>query len=180
MRRKPLSAANLYGQAVTPRPAIAVNFRSFDTGCGEPVRCTVEIADTGLQTGQGMHGSFSRADTANFMAAIGPDFKTGFTDPAPVSNADIGKTIAKILRVTPKEKGKLVGRVVAEAMAGGGAAPKAAHERVASRPAPNGVRTMLELQRVGDTRYFDAAGFPGRSVGLTPGAAGQQHVSANR
>src|SRR5205085_997754 len=38
----PLSAANLHGQAVTPHPAIAVNFRSFDTGCGEPVRCAVE------------------------------------------------------------------------------------------------------------------------------------------
>ena len=37
--------------------------------------CAVEIADTGLQQGQGMHGSFSRADTMNFMAAIGPDFK---------------------------------------------------------------------------------------------------------
>jgi hypothetical protein len=170
----PLSAANLYGQAVTPRPAIAVNFRSFDTGCGEPLRCTVEIADTGLQQGQGMHGSFSRADTANFMAAIGPDFKTGFADPAPVSNADIGKTIARILRVTPADKGKLVGRVLDEAMAAGGGAPQAARETVASEPSPEGLRTVLELQRVGDTRYFDAAGFPGRSVGLSGGSPGQR------
>ncbi len=44
-----------------------------------------------------MHGSFSRADTMNFMAAIGPDFKSGFVDEAPVSNADIGKTIAQVL-----------------------------------------------------------------------------------
>jgi len=49
----PLSAINLYGAAVTPGPAIAVNFRSFDSGCGEPLRCTVEIADTGLQPGVG-------------------------------------------------------------------------------------------------------------------------------
>jgi len=167
----PLSAANLYGAAVTPRPAIAVNFRSFDTGCGEPLRCTVEIADTGLQTGQGMHGSFSRADTANFMAAIGPDFKAGFADPAPASNADVGKTIAHILGVTPKEKGKLVGRVLDEAMAGGGGAPQAARETVASEPGHGDLRTVLELQRVGDARYFDAAGFPGRSVGLS-GASG--------
>src|SRR3954454_14385298 len=92
-------AAELYGKSVTPRPAIAINFRSFDTGCGEKLRCTVEIADTGLQQGQGMHGSFSRADTVNFMAASGPDFKTGFVDPAPVSNADVGKTIAYILKL---------------------------------------------------------------------------------
>jgi hypothetical protein len=86
----PLSAINLKGLARTPRPAIAVNFRSFATGCAVPVMCTVEIADAGLQQGQGMHGSFSRADTMNFMAAIGPDFKRGFVDEAPVSNADMG------------------------------------------------------------------------------------------
>jgi hypothetical protein len=162
----PLSAANLYGQAVTPRPAIAVNFRSFDSGCGEPLRCTVEIADTGLQQGQGMHGSFSRADTANFMAAIGPDLKSGFADPAPVSNADIGKTVARILGVTPKEKGQLVGRVIDEAMRDG-AVRAFSRETIASEPGHDGLSTVLETQRVGDTRYFDAAGFPGRSVGLS-------------
>jgi len=161
----PLSAANLYGQAVTPRPAIAVNFRSFDTGCGEPVRCTVEIADTGLQQGQGMHGSFSRADTMNFMAAIGPDFKSGFRDPAPVSNADIGKTIAHVLGLTPEDKGRLVGRVITEALPGG-SVPAFAGDTLTSEASPEGLRTMLIMQRVGETRYFDAAGFPGRSVGL--------------
>ncbi len=78
----------LEGSAVTPHPAIAVNFRSFDTVCGEPVRCPVEVADTVLQQGQGMHGSFSRGDTWNFMAMQGPDFKSKFVDPAPASNAD--------------------------------------------------------------------------------------------
>ena len=166
----PLSAINLSGAAITPHPAIVINFRSFDTGCGEPVRCTVEIADTGLQQGQGMHGSFSRADTMNFMAATGPDFKTGFIDPAPVSNADIGKTIAHVLKLTPADKGRLVGRVIGEALPGG-AAPTATRETIASEPTPQGLRTVLETQRVGDTRYFDAAGFPGRTVGLsaTPG-----------
>jgi len=73
----------LEGSAITPHPAIAISFRSFDTICGEPVRCTVEVADTVLQQGQGMHGSFSRADTWNFMAMQGPDFKPQFVDPAP-------------------------------------------------------------------------------------------------
>ena len=82
---------------MTPHPAIVISFRSFDTGCGEPVRCTVEVADTVLQEGQGMHGSFSRADTWNFMAMQGPDFKSHFVDPAPASNADIGRTIAHLL-----------------------------------------------------------------------------------
>jgi hypothetical protein len=37
---------------------------------------------------------------------------------------------------------------------------------VRSEPAANGLRTILNLQQVGSTRYFDAAGFPGRTVGL--------------
>jgi hypothetical protein len=73
----PLSDIMLDGSAVTPTPAIVVSFRSFDTICEEPVRCAVEVADTSLQQGQGMHGSFSRADTWNLMALSGPDFKTG-------------------------------------------------------------------------------------------------------
>jgi hypothetical protein len=30
----------------------------------------------------------------------------------------------------------------------------------------NGLRTIVNMQFVGRTRYFDAAGFPGRTVGL--------------
>ena len=100
----------LEGAAVTPLPAIAISFRSFDTVCGEPVQCTVEIADTILQQGQGMHGSFSRADTWNFMAMQGPDFKSRYVDPAPASNADVGRTIAHLLHFDVS--GKLIGRVL--------------------------------------------------------------------
>ena len=113
----PLSAIDLKGSALTPMPAIAVNFRTF--GCENPLLCTVEIADTALQQGQGMHGSFSRAETMVFMAAIGPDFKAAFRDQAPASNADVGKTLAKILGLKIQDKGKLVGRVLTEAMPGG-------------------------------------------------------------
>jgi hypothetical protein len=161
----PLSSINLKGSALTPMPAIAVNFRTFSTGCGEPLICTAEIADTGLQQGQGMHGSFSRADTMNFMAAIGPDFKSGFTDDAPTSNADVGKTLAHILLLKIKDKGRLIGRVLTEAMAGG-TTPSYSAGSMLSDPDAGGLRTILDYQSVGDTRYFDAAGFPGRTVGL--------------
>ena len=96
----------LEGTAVTPMPAIAVNFRSFRPICGQPERCTAEVADSGLQQGQGMHGSFSRADTWNFQAMIGPDFKSGFVDAAPTSNADVGKTIARILDLQDRGQGQ--------------------------------------------------------------------------
>ena len=156
----------LEGSAITPHPAIAVNFRSFDTICGEPVRCTVEIADTVLQQGQGMHGSFSRADTWNFMAMQGPDFKSRFIDPTPASNADLGRTIAQLLRLDVRDRGKLIGRVLSETLPNG-ALPAVASRVLASDPAPNGLATVINMQMVGDTRYYDAAGFPGRTVGLS-------------
>jgi hypothetical protein len=154
---------------VTPQPAIAVSFRSFSSGCEEPLLCTVEVADTGLQQGQGMHGSFSRADTMNFMAAIGPDFKSGFVDESPVSNADFGKTIARILGLQTKDKGHLVGRVIDEAMSGDVSLVKALTHTEQSEPSAEGLRTVLVTKSVGDTRYFDVAGFPGRTIGLPPG-----------
>jgi arylsulfatase A-like enzyme len=161
----PLAAINFVGSALPPRPAIVVNFRSADTGCSLPERCAVEVADYGLQQGQGMHGNFSRADTANFMAAYGPDFKKGFADPAPVSNADIGWTVLKILGLKTVPKGTLIGRPVSEAFVGG-KVPAFTHSIVRSDPGPGGLTTVLKTQSVGKTIYLDAAGFPGRTVGL--------------
>ncbi|MES2602494.1 MAG: nucleotide pyrophosphatase/phosphodiesterase family protein [Pseudomonadota bacterium] len=161
----PLSVFNLRGKAVTPHPSIVVSFRSYTSGCDEPTLCTVSVADTVLRQGQGMHGSFSRGDTMNFMAAIGPDFKTGYINTLPVSNADVGVTAAKLLGLDRKPKGALVGRVLTEAMPNG-VTPKGFTGTITGKPAPNGLRTVLQFQRVLDQRYFDAAGFPGRTVGL--------------
>ena len=108
----PMSRVGLTGGARTPTPAIVVNFRSETTGCDQPLFCSVTVSDTTLLQGQGHHGSFSRADTGNFMAAIGPAFKTGFNDTAPVSNADIAPTLENILGVTLAPVGKLRGRAL--------------------------------------------------------------------
>jgi hypothetical protein len=161
----PLSAINFKGKARTPTPAIVVNFKTFAMSCPDQTECGVEVADTTLQQGQGMHGSFSRADTRNFMAAMGPDFKKGFVDTAPVSNADVGKTLAHILGLTVRDNGTLIGRVIREAQPNG-AMPKVASHTERSEPAANGLATVVEYQTVGSTRYFDAAGFPGRTLGL--------------
>jgi Type I phosphodiesterase / nucleotide pyrophosphatase len=161
----PMSQLGLKGKAVTPHPSIVVNFRSWSSGCEEPTNCSVQVADTVLRQGQGMHGSFSRGDTLNFTAAIGPDFKSGYVDALPVSNADVGATAAKIMGLTQKPKGNLIGRVMSEAMPNG-ATPKAYAGTVTSKPSASGLRTVLNFQRVGTQRYFDAAGFPGRTLGL--------------
>jgi len=163
----PMSEVNLIGSSTVPRPDIVVGFRSFVVkGCtlGEQM-CTAEIADTGLHTGQGNHGSFSRADTRNFMAAIGPDFKAKFVDTAPVGNVDVTPTMARILGVELTGPGILKGRVIVEALKGG-KMPKVVRRKVVSPAAAYGFHTVLELQKVGSTRYFDAAGMPGRTVGL--------------
>ena len=161
----PLKSVNLEGSAVTPMPAIAVNFTSSSTGCADPTLCGVEVADTVLQTGQGMHGSFSRADTQNFMAAIGPSFKKGFVDDAPASNADLGKTIAALFELKTSDKGSLIGRVLAEAFPGG-TTPTSERKTQRSEPGVGSLRTILDYQLVGTTAYFDAAGFDGRTLGL--------------
>lgn len=163
-----LSAVNLKGSALTPEPSIVVSFASHVIpGCKPTLMCAAEMADTTLETGQGMHGTFSRADTRNFMAASGPDFRAHFADPAPVSNADINPTLAHILGLDIPAKGSLKGRVASEALKGGKKVTVTKGWQV-STPAANGQKTVLEYQRVGGTRYFDAAGFPGRTVGLSP------------
>ncbi|MGX4804158.1 alkaline phosphatase family protein [Bradyrhizobium guangdongense] len=170
----PLSGINLRGKAATPTPAIVVNFRSYASECGEaPTNCSVQVADTVLRQGQGMHGSFSRGDTYNFMAAIGPDFKAGYVDELPVSNADVGMTAARLLGLHGAHNGGLVGRVMSEALPNG-IVPKAFKTVEKSKPSENGLQTVLNLQRVGSQRYFDAAGFPGRTLGLEPEAGKQK------
>jgi Type I phosphodiesterase / nucleotide pyrophosphatase len=168
-----MSQLNLKGKAVTPNPSIVVNFRSYTTGCDEPTNCSVEVSDTVLRQGQGMHGSFGRGDTMNFTAAIGPDFKAGYVDPLPVSNADIGMTVAQLLGLRAAANGGLTGRVISEALPNG-IIPKAADGTIASKPAPNGLQTVVKFQRVLSQRYFDVAGFPGRTVGLDAEAGKQK------
>lgn len=161
-----MSKVGLIGSARTPQPSIVVNFRTDAGNCKDKLQCAVGVNDTALKTGQGSHGSLSRAETRNFMAAMGPDFKSGFADPAPISNADIVPTLANIAGITLSPKGKLRGRVISEALVGG--APVIVHQETLQSDPAGDVRTILNREEVGDTVYFGAAGFLGKTVGLTP------------
>jgi hypothetical protein len=169
----PMSQIGLKGKSVTPTPSIVVNFRSYVEGCDEPTNCSVEISDTVLRQGQGMHGSFGRGDTLNFMAAIGPNFKAGYVDSLPVNNADIGMTIVQLMGLRPTNNGGLTGRVMSEALPNG-IVPKSTDGTIVSKPSANGLQTVVKFQRVVSQRYFDVAGFPGRTVGLDAEAAKQK------
>jgi Type I phosphodiesterase / nucleotide pyrophosphatase len=171
-----LQDIGLRGQAKTSQPTIVVNFRSYTTAsCDrpDPLLCARDVSDTTLPIGGGMHGSFSRADTWNFMAARGPDFRTHYVDELPASNADIGITIAQLLQLQLTPKGKLSGRVLTESFRGHERDPLPRIEYVTqeSDPSTNGWKTILRKQSVGGYTYYDTAGFPGRTAGLAEAGA---------
>ena len=152
----PLSAIGLMGSTSLPVPAIIVNFKSFSQNSSLLSR--VEIADSTLQEGQGMHGSFSRADTFNAMLAYGPDFKKAYVDHAPAGNADIAITIASLLKwKLPVSRGRLCGRVLSEAMAGGPDAAAGQIQQRRSSPSATRFTTILQYQTFGDFTYYDQA-----------------------
>jgi arylsulfatase A-like enzyme len=167
----PFKDARLSGAGKTPKPAIYISFADYALpSCVKkwqnPELCSVLAVDGALQQGQGSHGALSRANTRNFMAAVGPDFKAGFADASPVSNADITPTLAHILGFDLNPKGALVGRVLREALPGGPETTPSGSAVVRSEPAANGFTTVLETQSADGETYLDAAGQPGRVVGL--------------
>jgi arylsulfatase A-like enzyme len=154
----PLSAIGLEGSAQMPRPSVVVSFKSFTLPPGN-LLSAIQVSDTPLQEGQGMHGGFGRDSTFNNMAAVGPDFKQGYDDGLPASNADIAPTLAHILGLPLPAKGRLQGRVLSESLAGAPSPEPATVKRLEryARPAPSGLATMLEYQEYQGRKYFDSA-----------------------
>ena len=109
--------------------------------------------DTTLETGQGSHGSLSRAETRNFMAAIGPDFKAGFADPAPDLQCRHHPTLAHVAGIDLAPKGKLTGRVIGEALVGGEPVT-VSRSTLASDPAANGAAHLLNVPAGGRHALF--------------------------
>jgi arylsulfatase A-like enzyme len=152
----PLTAVGLEGSSRMPRPAIVVGFKTFLLEPGN-LLSAVQVSDTPLQEGQGMHGGFGRDSTFNNMAAVGPDFKQGFTDSLPASNADIVPTVAHILGLRLPRAGKLRGRVLAEALLDGADSAPVRREFTISPRTTSGLTTVLLYQELEGRRYFDTA-----------------------
>ncbi len=148
---------NLEGSARLPAPAIVVALKTFSRDPKDPLRTEVDVSDTTLQEGQGGHGSFGRADVTNTMIAFGPDFKRGFVDRSPASNADLPVTLAHILGLALPSRGKLRGRILVEAIAGGPLAVGVTCGEAVSTPSKDGLRTALHFQTAAGVRYLDAA-----------------------
>jgi hypothetical protein len=152
----PLSAINLVGASKLPRPTIAVAFKVFYLNSAD-LQTAIQISDTVLQEGQGMHGGFGRDSTYNNMAAIGPDFKSRFTDPLPMGNGDIVPTLAKVMGLSLKPNGRLVGRVLTESLAETAAPGSAAPLQYLRSTAVNGKQTVLIYREQNGVRYLDAS-----------------------
>jgi arylsulfatase A-like enzyme len=152
----PLTAVALEGSARMPRPSIVVGFKRFQLKPGD-LLSAVQVSDTPLSQGQGMHGGFGRDSTFNNMAAIGPDFKQGFGDSLPASNADIAPTLAHILGLRLPRVGKLRGRVLSEALVNGPDSAPVRHEFTIAPRAASGLTTVLLYQELEGRRYFDTA-----------------------
>ena len=152
----PLSAIGLEGSARMPRPSIVVSFKSFLQTPGD-LLSAVQVSDTPLQEGQGMHGGFGRDSTFNNMAAVGPDFKHGFADALPVSNADIAPTLARLLGLSLPPKGRLQGRVLAEALKGNPDFKPFVKSTLIATPAQSGLATLLKVEEYDGRKYFDTA-----------------------
>ena len=158
----PMSAVGLMGGSTVQKPAVVVNFKSFSTDPKDPAMTGVMVSVGGTQSyqqGQGHHGTLSRANTLNFMAAIGPDFKRRFVDRAPVSNADVKPTLAYVLGMKFRNHGSLEGRVLMEALAGKSDNVRFDRRVERSSPTPLGDSTVLMYQQLGKQRYFDEACF---------------------
>jgi len=150
-----LSDVGLVGSSKVPRPAIVVSFKTFYRTLGD-LQSAALVADTSLQEGQGNHGALARDQTLNSMAAMGPDFKSGFVDDAPAGNIDIVPTLAHILGLDLPATGKLRGRVLHEALNGGAVAKTSAPKTILSAP-DDGIRTLLEFEEFDGVRYYDRA-----------------------
>jgi len=153
-----LSSIGLVGSTSLPTPDIALGFKTFLLQPFD-LQSAVQIADTGLQEGQGMHGSIGRDNTFNNMAAMGPDFKSKFVDISPISNADLAPTLASVMGLQLPSHGNLKGRVLKEALKGGPLFVPFIPRLSFSSPSQSGGRTILLFQTVGSTSYYDAACF---------------------
>ena len=175
-----LADINLEGATQLPTPDLVINFRSFALDAKSPFMSAVTICDTTLQEGQGMHGSFNRADTFNHMAAYGPDFKKRFDDKAPVGNTDVALTVAAILKLEIPHKGHLLGRVLKEALMDGPArsnGPRPRNHphlpRTASRPlsfCKKPVTPVLRCRRFFWLDCWGGSGSTSESVGTSCGS----------
>lgn len=114
-------------------------------------------------TGMGMHGAVGRRELHNFGAAAGPDFRRGFEDRLPTSNADVAVTMAALVGLLDGRSPALrrgAGRVIVEALVGRGRVPAqepaALVRRVRLREGGACAVSVLRFSAMAGLLYLDA------------------------
>ena len=118
--------------------------------------------------GKGSHASLSKWDMHNTLVAAGPDFKRAFINETASGNIDVAPTILHLLGVKPPKP--MDGRVLREALADGGTAPKAVTRTIEAKRDLGLLRwkQYLKFTEVDGAVYFDEGN--GEPVIRTSGA----------
>lgn len=118
--------------------------------------------------GKGSHASLSKWDMHNTLVAAGPDFKRAFINETASGNIDVAPTVLHLLGVKPPKP--MDGRVLREALADGGTAPKAVTRTIEAKRDLGLLRwkQYLKFTEVDGAVYFDEGN--GEPVIRTSGA----------
>lgn len=146
----PLDAVRNNTTNVTPDLIMSFRWSAEKSANGTPGLITSEG-----EKGKGTHGSLSAYDLRNTLVAAGPNFKTGFINETPSGNIDVAPTVLHLLGVKPTVP--MDGRVLHEALLGGGPAPTPV-TRTLEATRNSGLfrwQQYLKYTTVGDTIYFD-------------------------
>ena len=167
----PLSLAGI-DTAEAPDIVIAFRWSGSTSGTGAPGLLVSEAAG-GRVAGQGTHASLSPYDLRNTLVASGPDFLRAMVDELPSGNADLAPTVLWLLGVKPPVP--MEGRVLVEALRGGGPAPTSFDTTRHEATAPVGGarwRQYLKISTVSGRHYVDEGNgeLLERGSDLTPGA----------
>ena len=107
----PLSAVRMNAEETAPDVVISFKWTDEKNEYGAPGH----VLSEGGKRNAGTHASLSRWDMHNTLIGNGPDFRAGFINDLPSSNADVSPTILSILGVK-QPQGGMDGRVLKEAL----------------------------------------------------------------
>jgi hypothetical protein len=137
-----------------PEVMISMRWNADKNDSGTPGMMISDLYSYG--PGQGMHGTLSRYDMHNTLAAVGPDFRSAVVDHLPSGNVDIAPTVLWILGV--KQPKSMDGRVLREAMKNSGDDLKSyepIHLEASRESSKSAWHQYLNISEVNGVRYID-------------------------
>ena len=173
----PMSQLNLKGKAVTPKPSIVVNFRSYVDRLRRADQLPGPDRRHRAAPGPGHARQLRPRRHHEFHGGDRTGLQGGLCRCPARQQRRRRRHRRENFSASPRSQ-----RQPARPGDDGSDAERRNAEggrrtRSGRKPAASGLRTVLNFQRVGSQRYFDAAGFPGRTVGLDADPAGKQKTA---